>query len=469
MLRGSRIIGILLPRAIRDERNQERATPKTFLAPPWLTGNNFLLLVLFGRKCYDPASAQPRTLWKNGIVQGSKPSGREFASPRPWWVRWPQGMWRRVRAWADARSPLPPWEVVPWAWQQLTQGLCPQCPRPLVLLALQVVRAYGAKPLIRKWRWWLEPGHSFPEPKPTPRQCPWEGETTKAERALAAQLTQQARKTWQLLWGPNPQQWPEALKRMNHLRRKLAQARRRLEGKTRTPCWLEALAWFLLAARWEVLRHFELQGPMVPQELEPEDPRAIWVLQALQNFSTHTGKKCLRILDAGCGWGRYARWLAPRLGQCRWVGVDRLDLKQAQQGFPGSLVQGDLLALPLAAQSFDVVLCMEALEHTLVWGLALKELVRVVRPGGMILLVDKHHRLRPRCQCPDWEQWFDPQQVAAWFRSLGAEVRHGPIPFADQRRLVYWWWKVQLPQEAGSAEVLLSSAGMSAAENSSRS
>jgi ubiquinone/menaquinone biosynthesis C-methylase UbiE len=61
-------------------------------------------------------------------------------------------------------------------------------------------------------------------------------------------------------------------------------------------------------------------------------------------------------------------------------------LKVAQDKGAQALVQGDALYLPFADGSFDVVISSECIEHTLDGGLAVREMLRVLKSGGYLAL-----------------------------------------------------------------------------------
>ena len=95
-----------------------------------------------------------------------------------------------------------------------------------------------------------------------------------------------------------------------------------------------------------------------------------------------------RVLDAGCGvgWGSELLRLA---GAESVVGVDLSEeaLADARRRAPEcEFVPGDLQKLPFPDGGFDVVVCMEALEHTEDTGGTLDELARVLRPDGVLLV-----------------------------------------------------------------------------------
>ncbi len=105
-----------------------------------------------------------------------------------------------------------------------------------------------------------------------------------------------------------------------------------------------------------------------------------------------------RVVDVGCGSGPYARFIAQEVGRNgRVIGID-LDLGLLSSGRERAIAEGrdsavdfvggDALHLPLTNDVVDIVLC-----NTLLWVLpkpeqAIREMVRVVKPGGLVCASD---------------------------------------------------------------------------------
>jgi SAM-dependent methyltransferase len=99
-------------------------------------------------------------------------------------------------------------------------------------------------------------------------------------------------------------------------------------------------------------------------------------------------------LDAACGTGRYAEYLAAR-GH-RVIGVDTSAemLTRARVRVPeAEFLHGDLRALPLPDNAVDLVVSGLALVHVPALEPVLAEFARVLRPGGDLVISDVHHEL----------------------------------------------------------------------------
>ncbi len=109
----------------------------------------------------------------------------------------------------------------------------------------------------------------------------------------------------------------------------------------------------------------------------------------------------MRVLDAGCGGGRHLCEAFRRPG----IDVAGVDLNWEDlcksRGFLGLfdhepkgnwiVSRADVTALPFSDGAFDVVLCSEVLEHVEDDRRAVRELVRVLKPGGDLVVTV------PRC------------------------------------------------------------------------
>lgn len=94
------------------------------------------------------------------------------------------------------------------------------------------------------------------------------------------------------------------------------------------------------------------------------------------------------LLDAGCGTGVFARALIGEgMSAARITLLDPSAAMLARcSDIPARKVQGRLEDLPFADGAFDIVTCAWALETVPDPDLALRELCRVVRPGGAVCL-----------------------------------------------------------------------------------
>ncbi len=118
--------------------------------------------------------------------------------------------------------------------------------------------------------------------------------------------------------------------------------------------------------------------------MRPEEDEATFRVKTGVSASELSGRL---VLDAGCGGGRYARLLGAH--GARVIGVDlSAAVEKAAAlcaGMPDvAIVQADLLDLPIAESSFDLVYSIGVLHHTPDPRRAFAQIARRVKPGGRL-------------------------------------------------------------------------------------
>ncbi len=156
---------------------------------------------------------------------------------------------------------------------------------------------------------------------------------------------------------------------------------------------------------------------------------------------------CRRILDAGCGNGRYTKFLLRHADADAFITCFDLSqrmLKRARRRLKSprvSHVAADLTRLPYPDGYFDAVVCGWVLEHLPDPRPGLRELARVLAVGGKLLLLvtedtltgsmcsrmwhcRTHNRHELEKQCADCGlRWIRPM----WFSRLHALLKLGGI------------------------------------------
>jgi ubiquinone/menaquinone biosynthesis C-methylase UbiE len=169
----------------------------------------------------------------------------------------------------------------------------------------------------------------------------------------------------------------------------------------------------------------------------------------IARISAIADSRPLRILDVGCGTGVFAARIREALPTATVWGVDLVSgmlTKGADRWkhHAGRIVpiQGDSERLPFATGAFDLVTCANSFHHYPHQDRAVAEMLRVLSPGGRLMLVDGfrdapwgwlvydvcvahvegavHHPSRRR---------FRELLSHAGFESVTQKVHRGPAPF----------------------------------------
>lgn len=130
-------------------------------------------------------------------------------------------------------------------------------------------------------------------------------------------------------------------------------------------------------------KSFDRHAPKLPGTIDRSDSR----LQALLEAAGDVRNK--RVLDVGCGKGRFAEVFAERGADVTGIDPSEELLKKART-LKGRFVQGSSSALPFADGEFDVVYAVEVIEHLPLLGDSLKEMARVLKAGGALVLIDRN-------------------------------------------------------------------------------
>jgi SAM-dependent methyltransferase len=108
--------------------------------------------------------------------------------------------------------------------------------------------------------------------------------------------------------------------------------------------------------------------------------------QAISSLNLAAGS-C--VLDAGCGTGEALRWFSSALGpEGSVVGIDLASAHIAAARALGvakaTVLHADLLSAPFSPASFDLIWCVNTINHLRDPILGLKRLAMLLRPGGRI-------------------------------------------------------------------------------------
>jgi SAM-dependent methyltransferase len=139
--------------------------------------------------------------------------------------------------------------------------------------------------------------------------------------------------------------------------------------------------------------------------------------------------------DLGCGTGLLAASLAPHVAHVHAIDASPAMLATASSRLTGArnvtVAEGTLEDLPLPDGTLDVAILMLVLHHVADPGRALKEVHRVLRPNGRLLITDMRIHAHERYREQMGHIWlgFDGGSLDGWLRDAGfVGSRYVPLP-----------------------------------------
>lgn len=102
-----------------------------------------------------------------------------------------------------------------------------------------------------------------------------------------------------------------------------------------------------------------------------------------------------KVLDVGCGLGYFLLLLAEKGVECHGIDISQDSIQYVHDHITKNVKTGSCFAIPYPDNTFDKVLFCEVIEHVEDDTKALKEIRRVLKPGGRIVV-----------STPAYEGWF---------------------------------------------------------------
>jgi 2-polyprenyl-6-hydroxyphenyl methylase/3-demethylubiquinone-9 3-methyltransferase len=141
------------------------------------------------------------------------------------------------------------------------------------------------------------------------------------------------------------------------------------------------------------------------------------------------------VLDVGCGSGWFSREAARRGARVTSLDIALRLLHETGRKAETRRVNADACAMPFADGAFDMVISSECIEHTLDPRLALREIHRVTRPGGRLLVTVPNQawhfsatiahvfKLRPFEGYENWLGWWEIRRILGGLHARIEQMR----------------------------------------------
>lgn len=158
----------------------------------------------------------------------------------------------------------------------------------------------------------------------------------------------------------------------------------------------------------------------------------LYALDALAD-GLDTGRQALRIADLGGGRGALGPYLATRGHEVEIFDTDylwdqgtdpliELRFRRWARGVGCSARFGTLYNVPAPSASFDAVTCISVVEHVPYKEYVLKEALRILRPGGLLILTFDFANAPERFEDGMRREIFSPQRLSRTLRTLAMNL-----------------------------------------------
>jgi 2-polyprenyl-3-methyl-5-hydroxy-6-metoxy-1,4-benzoquinol methylase len=181
----------------------------------------------------------------------------------------------------------------------------------------------------------------------------------------------------------------------------------------------------------EAGRKWSLSAPAWIESMRKGEANRVLLLDApVQRACGEVAGK--RVLDVGCGEGRMCRWFASQSAIPTGLDPTPELLAEARAQHPeGEYVQAGAEKMPFEDASFDVVLTYLTLIDIEDYGEAIREMARVLRPGGRLVIANLNSfaTTRPRA-------WYSNEQ--------GEKIHLAVEDYYEERAMLLSWAGVSI-------------------------
>jgi len=206
-----------------------------------------------------------------------------------------------------------------------------------------------------------------------------------------------------------------------------------------------AVKFYLDAHKHRIIHAMEDFTSLAPDEISSNDGRVAEILKRLDH--------CSKILEIGCGKGRLLRAIHRVHPKIELYGLDISS--KILSLLPSYVIPllGSAERIPLPDDSMDLAFAVETLEHSPFIEAAVREMVRVTRPGGWVMIVDKEISGWGRFPCPAWESWPGLKDLLTLLRRYCDCTDCYPVSYDNHGADgLMWVWLGQKRTKMGASE-----------------
>lgn len=203
-----------------------------------------------------------------------------------------------------------------------------------------------------------------------------------------------------------------------------------------------AVKYFLDALALKEKLEFEKQSSSFLDEIDELDGRYQLISNILKQVESSSDAK-LKICDIGCGKGRYLKRLVLDHSNNEFYASDISVSVTKGIDICKNIRYGMMTNIPYTDSSFDIVYTCEAYEHSINIEAAFKELYRITKSGGKIIIIDKPIEKIGRLKLYEWEQWISDDDIIKFTELCGGKLEIiKSIPYENKSDGLFRAWVI---------------------------
>ena len=183
-----------------------------------------------------------------------------------------------------------------------------------------------------------------------------------------------------------------------------------------------AVKYFLDALALKEKLEFEKMSHIFIDEIDENDGRYALIKKLAESTGNMHGGYKLKVCDAGCGKGRYLKRLAVDCPGNEYYASDLSGLVMEGMDCAKEKRTGYLTRIGYPDGMFDIVYACESFEHAINLRGAFRELYRITRPGGKLVIIDKPVEKQGQLKLYEWEQWISDDDMKRYAGECGGRL-----------------------------------------------
>ena len=201
-----------------------------------------------------------------------------------------------------------------------------------------------------------------------------------------------------------------------------------------------AVKYFLDALSLKEKLEFEKQASSFMDSIDENDGRYVLIKKLIGSAGKETDGP-LQVCDIGCGKGRYLKRLVSDCPGNDYFASDISELVMASIDVVKEKRVGSMTNISYEDNSFNIVYACESFEHAISLKAAFREMYRITKPGGKLVIIDKPLEKLGQLEIYEWEQWISDEDMKAFTSECGGTIEIvNSVPYENKDDGLFRAW-----------------------------